>query len=242
MNPPFVLIVLFFSCFILSCGSNEVEQIPVEVPPGVTVPEGMVYIPEGEFIFGHREDPRTELGKKVNLPAFLIDRYEVTRGQYKKVHPEFRYTGGMEFFPMILVNFQEASDFCKALGKRLPTEQEWEKAARGTDGRKWPWNRYYEHPNNGFSGFLPERVDDREEWVSPYGVFGMGHNVWEWTADDYDYNGLPILDRGRYKVIRGGLYQTHLAIKFSHTWARNFMDPQARYNFVGFRCAKDSKP
>lgn len=235
----FLLLLLWGSSFWLySCSETSVEQIPVTVPAHIKVPDGMVYIPEGEFRYGHPEDPKTALGKKVSLKAYLIDRYELSRGQYKKLHPKFNLTPGKEDFPVTWVNFEEAQASCRAVGKRLPTEQEWEKAARGPEGGKWPWGKYQPHPNNGFSGFLPEKVDKRSEWISPYGLYGMGHNVWEWTADDWDYNGMPGEDKGVYKVIRGGLYQSHLKIDFSATWARNYMDPAARYNFMGFRCAK----
>lgn len=222
-----------------SCSDNQVEQIPVTVPPGVTVPENMVYIPEGDFIFGDPSAPKTALGKTVHLAAYLIDRYEVSRGDYSRFDPHYSIDESMAKFPVTHVTYYEAEAFCKWAGKRLPTEQEWEKAARGTDGRKWPWLIYRQHPNNGFSGFLPEPVDKREEWISPYGVYGMGHNVWEWTSTDYDYNGMPGRDQRKFKVIRGGLLQTHLKIDFTPTWHRNYMEPGARYNFLGFRCARD---
>ena len=233
-------LLLFLSFWLLSCSEDSVEQIPVEVPPGIMVPEGMAYIPEGNFKYGHPEDSKTALGKKIFLKAYLIDHFEMQRGEYKKLRPKFQFTAGKEKFPVALVTFAEAKTYCQLAGKRLPTEREWEKAARGPDGGKWPWGKYQPHPNNGFSGFLPERVDRREEWISPYGVFGMGHNVWEWTADDWDYNGMPGSEKGLYKVIRGGVYQSHLKIDFSPTWARNYMEPEARYNFIGFRCAKDA--
>ena len=228
----------FLCCWLFSCSDNSVEQIPVTVPPGTPVPADMVYIPEGEFVYGHPEAPKTELGRKVHLEAYLIDRYEVSRGTYRKFRIEYAVRSGKEKFPVVNMTWAEADAYCKWAGKRLPAEQEWEKAARGTDGRKWPWLQFRQHPNNGFSGFLPEHVDRREEWISPYGVYGMGHNVWEWTQDDYDYNGMPGVDQGKFKVIRGGLLQTHLKIDFTPTWKRNFMDPEAHYNFLGFRCAR----
>ncbi len=232
------LLALSF-CWLFSCSDNSVEQIPVQVPAHVKVPKEMVYIPAGEFKYGHAEDPKTALGRKVFLKAYLIDRYEMQRGEYKKFKPDFEVSSRKEKYPVSLIPFAEAKAYCEWAGKRLPMEQEWEKGARGPDGGKWPWGNYQAHPNNGFSGFLPERVDERKEWVSPYGLYGMGHNVWEWMADDWDYNGMPGTDKGLYKVIRGGLYQSHLKIDFSHTWGRNYMEPTARYNFVGFRCAKD---
>jgi formylglycine-generating enzyme required for sulfatase activity len=235
---PFSLL-LFLSFWLSTCSDSSVEQIPVQVPAHVKVPKEMVYIPAGEFKYGHAEDPKTALGRKVFLKAYLIDRYEMQRGEYNKFKLDFAVSPAKEKFPATWVTFAEAKSYCESVGKRLPMEREWEKAARGPDGGKWPWGNYQAHPNNGFSGFLPEPVDKRQEWISPYGIYGMGHNVWEWTADDWDYNGMPGTERGLFKVIRGGLYQSHLKIDFSHTWARNYLEPTARYNFVGFRCAKD---
>ena len=234
-----IFMVLLLVACPLACSDSDVEQIVVEVPAGVTVPKDMVYIPQGEFIMGHAEDPKTVLGKKVFLKAFLIDRYEVARGDYRTQRPDYSVFPGKEKYPVTLATFFEAEQYCGAIGKRLPTEAEWEKAARGTDGRKWPWRIYREHPNMGFSGFIPEAVDKNKEWISPYGLYGMGHNVWEWMVDDYDFNGMPGTEKGKFKVLRGGLYQSHLVIRFSPTWVRNYMEPTARYNFVGFRCAQD---
>lgn len=236
--PSSVLLLVFLG---IACGQNEVEQIEVTVPPGVVVPEDMVYIPEGEFIMGHPDEPTTQGGKLVRLNAFLIDRFEVTREQFKSFKPEYTHHPQTARLPVSLVPFAEAEAYCQWKGGRLPTEAEWEKAARGTDGRKWPWKNYHEHPNNGFSGFLPETVDKRKEWISPYAVYGMGHNVWEWTSDWYVGEGLPGSDRNRFKVIRGGLTQTHLNIRFTPTWFRNKMEPTARFNFIGFRCARNVK-
>ena len=225
-----------------ACGGDPVEQIAVTVPDGIDVPVDMAYIPAGTFFMGSEKDPKTRLGEKVDLPHFLIDRYETTRGDFQKWQTDYHVPPGKEAYPASEVTYGEAAGYCKSRGKRLPTEAEWEKAARGTDRRKWPWGLYRDHPNNGFSGFLPEKVDAREEWISPYGVHGMGHNVWEWVAGDWDYNGMPGSERGRFKVIRGGLYQSHLKIDFSATYQRNFMPPDARYNFLGFRCARGLEP
>jgi formylglycine-generating enzyme required for sulfatase activity len=238
MNRKVVLLVC--SClFIFSCDSHEVEQIPVQVPKGVHVPEGMVYIPAGEFVMGHRDDPRTAGGRKVSTDAYFIDKYEVSRGDYQAFKHRKSFDPKWARFPVVRVTHQDASDYCQKIKKRLPTEKEWEKAARGEDSRKWPWGQYQEHPNNGFSGFQPEPVDKRKEWISPYGLYGMGHNAWEWTEDWYAYKGQPVAELKKFKVIRGGLIQTHLSIKFSATYFRNWIEPDAAFNFIGFRCARD---
>ncbi len=229
----FVFFLLFI--FLSSCDSRSVIQIQVEVPAGLVVPEGMVYIPAGEFIMGNTEEPGTLADRRVKSEAYLIDRYEVSHEVYNKFHPDHSFSPKKARWPVAHVTFTEAQTSCMAQGKRLPTEIEWEKAARGIDGRKWPWKIFVTHPNNGFSGFMPEPVDKRPEWVSPYGVHGMGHNVWEWVAGDYELKGQDKV----FKVLRGGLLQTHLTIQFSPTWFRNWMDPEKKLNFIGFRCAKD---
>jgi formylglycine-generating enzyme required for sulfatase activity len=218
-----------------SCESRSVKQISVKVPAGTVVPDGMVYIPAGEFIMGNAEEPGTQGGKLVKTVAYLIDLYEVTHEDYKKFRSEHSFHPKRARWPVALVTYADAESFCQAEGKRLPSEIEWEKAARGKDGRKWPWKIYIDHPNNGFSGFMPESVDKRQDWISPYGVYGMGHNVWEWTTDNYT----PVGREEKFKILRGGLLQSHLTINFSPAWFRNWMNPDAKLNFIGFRCAKD---
>ena len=231
----FITFLFLLLISLSSCDSRSVKQISVEVPAGTVVPDGMVYIPAGEFIMGDAEEPGTQGGKLVKTIAYLIDLYEVTHEDYKKFKPEHSFHPKRSRWPVALVTYEDAASFCSSKDKRLPTEIEWEKAARGKDGRKWPWKIYIDHPNNGFSGFMPEPVDKRKEWVSPYGLYGMGYNVWEWTTDDYT----PVGREEKFKVLRGGLLQSHLTIKFSPAWFRNWMGPEEKLNFIGFRCAKD---
>ena len=231
------LLVVFLLIFFFACGKDGVEQIKVNIPEGIIVPADMAYIPSGNFIMGHPDYPETKKREVITQEAFLIDRFEVTREQFSAFNQDYDFHPQKARFPVSMVTFHEAENYCKWNGRRLPSETEWEKAARGPDGRKWPWKKYYEHPNNGFSGFLPEAVDHREEWISPYGVYGMGHNVWEWTSDWYLSEKASKTDRNRYKVIRGGLTQTHTVVKFTPTFSRNKMEPTAYFNFIGFRCA-----
>lgn len=203
--------------------------------------------------------------KLIELDSFWIDIYEVTNARYLEfvqatghrpalddscqtakcregnLWDEASFPPQIRNQPVTQVNWYDADTYCAWMGKRLPSEAEWEKAARGVDSRKWPWIQYFDHPNNGFSGFQPEPVDKREEWISPYGLYGMGHNVWEWTQDWYAYKGQPNAERNKFKVIRGGLIQTHLSIKFSATYFRNWMEPTASFNFTGFRCSRDAQ-
>ena len=235
MKVQVIIILPFLLTFLSSCDSHSVKQISVTVPAGTVVPEEMIYIPAGDFIMGDADNPGSQGRKSVQSSSFLIDRYEVSNEKYRKFRPKHSFNIKRARWPATFVTYPEAESFCKTEGKRLPTEIEWEKAARGTDGRKWPWRVFIVHPNNGYSGFMPEPVDKRPGWISPYGVYGMGHNVWEWIKDDYMLEGRE----NKFKVIRGGLLQTHLTIKFSPTWFRNWMGPEERLNFIGFRCAKD---
>jgi formylglycine-generating enzyme required for sulfatase activity len=231
------LLVVFSLIFFFACEKDKVEQIKVDIPEGVLVPGDMVFIPSGNFIMGHSDYPDTKKGKVISQEAFLIDRFEVTREQFNSFDQDYNFHPQKARFPASMVTFKQAEGYCSWKGRRLPSETEWEKSARGSDGRKWAWKKYYEHPNNGFSGFIPEAVDDREEWISPYGVYGMGHNVWEWMSDWYVSDRTAKADSKRYKVIRGGVTQTHTVIKFTPTFFRNKMEPKAYFNFIGFRCA-----
>ena len=98
-------LLVFSFCWLFSCSENSDEQISVQVPAHVKVPKEMVYIPAGEFKYGHAKDPKTALGRKVFLKAYLIDRYEMQRGEYKKFKPGFKVSPGKEKFPVTWVLF-----------------------------------------------------------------------------------------------------------------------------------------
>jgi formylglycine-generating enzyme required for sulfatase activity len=234
-----IIFTFLILSFFISCSKDSVEQIKVKIPKDVIVPTEMVYIPEGDFIMGDADEKQTAKGEKTFLPAYLIDRFKTSRSEYAEFNSNYHFAENKGDFPATQLNYFDAESYCQFRGKRLPTETEWEKAARGTDGRKWPWLVYYKHPNDGFSGFIPEPVAKRGDWIGPYGLYGTGHNVWEWTSDWYDYPGMPKGKHKKHKVIRGGLLQTHTMIRFSPTWYRNFQYPNNRFNFVGVRCARD---
>ena len=124
----FTLILL--CCFLFACDSHEVKQIKVDVPADVQVPDGMVYIPAGDFIMGHKEEPRTRLGVAVASNAYLIDRYEVSHEQYKNFRTEHNFHPKSATYPVTHVSYSDSLEYCQASDKRLPTEIEWEKAAR----------------------------------------------------------------------------------------------------------------
>lgn len=230
-------------------------------------PNKMVTIPAGEFIRGtdHRlpdEGPE----HKVTLPEFLIDRYEVTNLQYKKFidatgghSPEhFRnrtYPAGKADHPVTFVSWDDAVAYCAWAGKRLPTDQEWEKAARGTDGREYPWGNEFAAENANMPARWQELkqfgdttpVGAFEKGASPYGVYDMTGNVWEWTASWYEAypgNTTPSESYGqRYKTLKGGSWYDCSIYKCgisAPVYNRAFFAARTKNDTFGFRCAKDA--
>jgi iron(II)-dependent oxidoreductase len=241
----------------------------------------MVAVPAGEFIMGSdkkidRNAYKAELPqRRVYLDAFAIDKYEVTNLEYLKFilatgrNPQidWRYDGGnfqetMAHHPIMHVSWYDADAYCKWAGKRLPTEAEWEKAARGEDGRLNPWGNQpaglsrVNFGRTGLSGPVrdrPERlllypplisVDKYDNAVSPYGAYQMMGNVAEWVSDWYDpeyYKAAP--DRnpkgpetGTQKAFRGGGWMDSTTTM--RAAMRNGTDPSTKINWMGFRCAK----
>ena len=132
---PITLVSLRFLSFafillLFACDSYEVVQIEVDVPAGLKVPEDMVYIPSGEFIMGHADEPETKIRPRVFLEAFLIDRFEVTREQFKTFKHDYSFHPKKAQFPVSMVTYSKAREYCRWKGRRLPTEAEWEKSAR----------------------------------------------------------------------------------------------------------------
>jgi|CXWL01.1.fsa_nt_gi formylglycine-generating enzyme required for sulfatase activity len=221
----------------------------------------MALVPAGEFTMGSTLRADEKPVRRVYLNAFSMDMYAVTVGQYAK----YLETTGMEAppewdimnqpqhqkRPVVNISWSDAASYCKWAGKRLPTEAEWEKAARGTDGRLYPWGN--EAPTRLHANF------GKKEWAyhmalvpvgmfelgkSPYGIHDMAGNVWEWVNDWYDhdyYKKSPMKNpqgptTGKSKVVRGGnwLYlQESLRSSF-----RFNADPSGRQFGYGFRCAK----
>ena len=225
--------------------------------------DDMVFVPAGEFTMGSNEWwPKSQPEHKRFLPAFYIDKYEVTNKKYKKFAeatkriPPPNWTNG-EFpeertnHPVIFVSWYDANDFCKWEGKRLPTESEWEKAARGTDKRTFPWGDKFEPkrgnmPQLGKNDTMP--VGSFENGKSPYGAYDMAGNVWEWTSDWFKpYPGNTHADENygeKYKVVRGGSWYDCTYYKCgisAPAYNRIFFNPMTMNNNFGFRCAKDAE-
>jgi formylglycine-generating enzyme required for sulfatase activity len=238
---------------------------------------GMVLVPAGPFTMGadaRDGKPGVEIGvdslprHEVDLKAFWIDRTEVTHEAYQPfvaetgrkppVDPKFadfyawagdRFPPGLKNHPVVYVSWYDADDYCRWVGRRLPTEAEWEKAARGTDGRTFPWGE----------GIEPDWCNTREseaQWStpvgtmahdeSPYGVMDMCGNVSEWTDSWYAAYPGSTLERNafgeKYKVVRGGAWMLR-AQPFARVTHRTLaFKPTKRHRGIGFRCAMDAGP
>lgn len=269
------LILLAIMMLLVSCNDS---------PDGPDDIGAMIEIPAGEFMMGCNEVEDAEcLANEhpyhaVTLSAYKIGKYEVTASEYKKcvangacnnsgeyyhyyTNADSEYcnlgASGKEKHPMQCVTWYGAQAYCAYLGQRLPTEAEWEKAARGTDGRKYPWGNEptvscdyaVMHDSNaggdgcGHGHTLP--VGSKEAGKSPYGLYDMVGNVWEWMNDWYGktyYETTPINDpagpeTGLYRVMRGSAnngYGERL-----RTSARDGSFPHSSSSVsIGFRCAE----
>ncbi len=242
-------------------------------------PSGMILIPAGPFLMGSnkidKERQGAEFGaakpwyldehpqRSVVLLAFYIDKFEVTNGDYEQFvlatesRPPIYWFGRRppprrETFPVTDVNWYDAERYCIWAGKRLPTEGEWEKAARGTDGREFPWGNDFDpkRANTGDSGrgdLAP--VGSYPQGASPFGLMDAVGNVWEWTADWYQpYPGSDYVDSERFgqkeKIFRGGGWGGpggHYSLPLFYRAAyRSSVPPEESYADLGLRCAKST--
>jgi serine/threonine protein kinase len=191
----------------------------------------MVLAPAGAFEMGSRNGDFDESPvHTVRLDDYYIDKYEVTNELYARCvqagecqppsssssYTHDSYYGNPEFddYPVIWVDWQQAQTFCQWRGARLPSEAEWEKAARGTHGRTYPWGEGFDCTKANYGGCSgdTEQVGAFPDGASPYGALDMAGNVWEWVADWYDDNYYSISPSenpagpasGQYRVLRGG--------------------------------------
>jgi len=195
----------------------------------------------------------------VYLDACWIDQTEVTNEQYKTCvqaggcgqpkYTDYYEDSNYGDHPVVNVSWYDAGDYCGWVGRRLPTEAEWEKAARGIDGQIYPWGEGIgcNQANYGgcteFPGTSPVGYYG-SACASPYGAYDMAGNVWEWTADWYDgnfYGGSPVNnptgpESGSHHVLRGGSWSRNEW----HTRSANrsnYLRPDNTYFYFGFRCA-----
>jgi formylglycine-generating enzyme required for sulfatase activity len=199
----------------------------------------MVHVPAGRFLYGEEKEER-------ELPEFWIDKTPVTNTEYAQFvaatgfEPPQHWTGKtppkrIADHPVVHVSWRDAQAYAAWAGKRLLTEEEWEKAARGTDGRKYPWGN--EEPTSELCNFDGNEGNTTPvgKWSpqgdSPYGCTDMAGNVWEWTSSDYDQE---------RKALRGGSWN-HASDGVRCT-SRHKRFPNATSISSGFRCARDPQP
>jgi formylglycine-generating enzyme required for sulfatase activity len=267
---PFVLISIVTLMLLAGLSIDSPAQLDrlrksKSAPAAAAADTPMVEIPAGEFVMGSDgtqalEDERPS--HRIWLDAFSIDIHEVTTAQYaaflaagQRAAPwqwetvDLRQHGDR---PVIGVEWHDAEAFCRWKGKRLPTEAEWEKAARGTDGRLYPWGN--QTPTSDVANFalgarfsynqvlLPVR--SHEQGKSPYGLYHMAGNAYEWVQDWYATNYYEVSPdrnpqgpaKGQFKVLRGGSWSD--LPKYLLTYGRFRLLPETKNSYTGFRCAK----
>ncbi len=259
-------LIVFIGIFLTSCFLK---------PPLPPTPAGMIAIPAGKFLRGSNKIDENQQAKDLgtlkpwyldehpahrhDLPLFYIDQFETTNKDYKRFidatqsRPPVYFFGravppGRERHPVTDINWHHADRYCRWQGKRLPTEAEWEKAARGTDGREFPWGADYDKAklnagDSGIGDIAP--VGSFAAGASPYGVMDMSGNVWEWTADWYQAYPNATYEVDLYgekqKVFRGGGWGGigHYSLPLFYRAAyRSSLVPEEAYADLGFRCAK----
>ena len=261
---------------ILCAAIGQANRGGADPPAGTTPPfrpdpvpavQDMVFIPAGEFMMG---SPVADLARQADtdefpqrhvwVDDFYIDVHEVTNAQYKayldsmKVEPppkwlDGSYGIGEDGLPIVSITWDEAAAYARFVGKRLPTEAEWEKAARGTDGRSFPWGESFDRARaNNSDRLMP--IMSFPSGASPYGCLDMAGNAAEWVVGRYEAyprgpnDVLPaeIPDRkeqfsSNRRVYRGGSWNTFP--KFLRCANRESTSPGKRWVYVGFRCVMD---
>ena len=233
------------------------------LPVEITDAKGVIMrlVPTGIFTMGSDDHyaKNASPAHSVAVDSFYMDVYEVTRARYKAcviagVCSEPRDVPSMDLFygyssyPMTKIDWYQSRAYCEWRGARLPSEAEWEKAARGPDGRMYPWGEEFDpsyvSPNYDKANGIVD-VGTYEKGKSPYGLYDMAGNVWEWTATLYlPYPGNQAAPEdyreGEY-VLRGGA--SHFGDPYAlTTWFRYASFAEDQENYIGFRCARAAQP
>jgi formylglycine-generating enzyme required for sulfatase activity len=245
--------------------SGETD-VPTEFIDSASV--SMMFVPAGNFIAGSDQGYANEKPvHTVYLDDYYIDRYEVTNALYQACvdagacqppdqtgsFTRDSYYGNSQFnnYPVVFVDWENADAYCQWRGMGLPTEAQWEKAARGREGRTYPWgdniDETYANYNNAVGDTT--EVGSYENGKSPYGVYDMAGNAWEWVADWYSetyYLDTPLTNptgptTGKYRVLRGGSWLDDETIVTTSNRGWNQLEFFTNIDF-GFRCAMDGTP
>jgi serine/threonine protein kinase/formylglycine-generating enzyme required for sulfatase activity len=237
-----------------STNANGEPTAPLPAQPAP--PAGMAFIPGGEFMMGDdRGDEFSRPPHKVTVEPFFMDITEVTNEEYKKFIDAVNFrpppdwndahypVGNTARFPVTGVAWNDAAAYAKWAGKRLPTEEEWEYAARGGDGRVYPWGDEWDPTLANAGGTSRGLREVGKGGKSPFGMFDMSGNAWEWTStDEKAYPGGRPFDRSsrKRKVIRGGGWQSSRSQATAVNRAVWGVEGEPEgYSSSGFRCVKD---
>ncbi len=246
---------LFFALILITCARIETSHPEVLTP--ISRPTALV--PAGWFIMGENDGRRSnQPQRRVYLDAFIIHVTEITQDDFTSFVNATGYQAqdwdaidleGKGDLPMVNTLWKDADAYCRWLGKRLPTEAEWEKAARGEDGRRYPWGNDWDRKKantveNGAGAVLP--AGSFPAGASPYGVLDMAGNAAEWVSDYYDpdyYSYGPDLNPSGPKkvldhVLRGGSYDSSAAQ--ATTFFRDSSHSARPNPRAGFRCARST--
>ena len=250
-----VLLLLAAAAWMLRSRNTETTKI---APGGLDASAGSIYsddhgrmvlVPAGAFQFSQRQQP----AQTVSLPAFYIDETEVSRAEYHRFCTATGHAVPAGFdlaanpnYPVSNVSYKDAAAYAAWAGRRLPTEQEWEKAARGTDSRTFPWG------NAAWTDNVPgelQPVTSEPLRKSPYGAFNMAGNVWEWTATPYTPAPMEVLGIKRllkdfgfspdWRTTKGGSFAAGSKDGFDISAARG-LPSNLQSMWVGFRCVRNA--
>jgi formylglycine-generating enzyme required for sulfatase activity len=247
-----VATMLFFELPPALPGLLDVQVVAANKRPTVP-PDGMVLVPGGEFVMGSDDgDAFSRPAHSVTVAPFFMDQTEVTNEAYLEFVKATRhdppagwtngtYPAGQERFPVRGVTWYDAAEFAAWSGKRLPTEAEWEFAARGADGRVYPWGNDWDESRASVSKTAGVK-EVGAAGKSPFGLYDMAGNVWEWTASDArPFSGGKAIpwSRHRLKIIRGGNWQSDS--RTAAAYFRGFYGAAGERDYMGtgFRCVKD---
>jgi formylglycine-generating enzyme required for sulfatase activity len=262
--------------FVLALASFAAALACTAAESAAVAGDQMVTIPAGSFTMGSDDGPEDERpAHRIDLPAFAIDRLPVTNAQFAEFlnasgtrNPKgerlfddddvdariHRVAGrwvadrGFEQHPVVEVSWTGARDYCAWRGGRLPSEPEWEKAARGSDGRRYPWGN--EPPDKTRAQFAvgwneTAAVDAHPRGASPYGVLDMAGNAWEWVSSayrPYPYradDGREDPDADAVRGTRGGGHDSRAAEITTTQRGRTLSRaPRGGHHNIGFRCAR----
>ena len=236
---------------VFGIGSEEVSE-----KDGMT----LLYVPAGEFLRGSTENDKYAYSdefpqRSIYLDAFWIDQTEVTNIMYKQCvengdcdppnNTNYYNDNDYSSHPIVYVSWYDAEDYCKWAERRLPTEAEWEKAARGNNGLVYPWGNTFNSSLGNVNSNNTMPVGSFTDNASPFGALDMASNVWEWVQDGYDgkyydndqsprknpFN----TNEKRGKIFRGGGWYSNEG--FGRSALRNYYGPNNIYYYLGFRCA-----